>query len=823
NIGDTLINKTGNSIIIEKIEEKKGLFIYHGNGITITEKDISSKINFNNPVDRLKSKNYDTPNIFDLRYKSQIIKNKILKSSIHGFVGGKIELFPHQLYIASEVTKRMLPRVLLADEVGLGKTIEACLVLHHLLITEQIERVLVIVPESLTYQWFIELFQRFNLLFRIVNSKYSLSLGKTNPFLDGDLCLTSINFLTRHIEKQKDILDTEWDMVIIDEVHNIKENTESFTFITQLLKKVKKVLLLTATPEQLGIKSHFERLKLLDPERYSDYDIFIKESDEYNEISKLANNILENKNISTFEHEKLSKFLGNHYFDFFRDNNDIIRDLLDRHGIGRVMFRNTRKIVRSFPKRIPHLIKVNDKIDFICELLLKNKNQKFLLITKTKENVIEIGEYLKKKTTLKFSCFHEDLKVIERDRNASWFSLQEGAQILLCSEIGSEGRNFQFASNLILYDLPDNPEILEQRIGRLDRIGQKHSINIYIPYVENSHDHMLTRWYHEGLNAFEMNIPDGELIFTLFENKLKNLTEISADLFEKIINETKKSHEKNIKILENGRDSLLELNSFNQKKSEAILNEINDWEEDSEIEEFIHDIFDYFGINENPIGERTYILTPGNVKTDAFPKIDDDGVVISYNRKKSLKSEKILFMNPDHPYVMRSIELMQSGDYGSASIGFWYSNEKENIFIETIFIAECVAPINLHVNKFMPPTPIRIMLDINLNDYTEHYSTEIIEYNLKNDKTLANQFMEDDEFFLNELPQIIEKSKAMATNKLNILKNRSIKDMKNYYLKERERLTYLKEINSGVKEDEIRMIDNKVIKLEEHIKETGIR
>jgi len=819
-IGDKITSKNGKSLKVEKIEEDRGVLVYYGNNLSIEEKDVSSKINFNSPIDKLRSGKRDVSTVFDLRYRSYMIKNKILKSEIRGLIGGKIDLFPHQIYISNEVSNRIVSRALLADEVGLGKTIEAALILHRFIITRQVERVLIIVPESLTYQWFSELLKRFNLIFRIVNLKYSISLGNENPFLDGDLCLTSIDFLTRRKEKKEELLSVEWDMVIVDEIHNFKEGTENFDFISKLLSRVPKVILLTATPEQFGIKSHFERLKLLDPDRYSDYSFFLKETEEYVDISKLAGIIIDNKKMTTSEYEKLSNFLGDKYFDFFRDNEDIIKDLLDRHGVGRVMFRNTRKTIKNFPERRVHIVKVKDKIDFLCETLSKNKNEKFLLICKEKDKVIEIGDSLKKRGSFKFSFFHEDLKVIERDRNAAWFSLPEGSQILLCSEIGSEGRNFQFASNLILFDLPKNPEILEQRIGRLDRIGQKEFINIYIPCLENDKEFALARWYDEGLNALKQNIPDGEIIYEAFKDKLENL---DFNNLEKIIEDTKKLRQKNSRLLEEGRDRLLELNSFNAEKASSILSRINDWEEDSEIEEYMRGIFDFFGINDNPIDERTYVLTPGDLKTDAFPKIDEEGTIISYNRQRALKNEKIIFMNPDHPYVERSIDLMLGGDYGNASIAFWFSNEKENIFIETIFILECVAPPELHIDKFMPPTPIRVLTDINMNDCTNEYPFEIFEFYLKEDKILANRFLEDEEFFTNELPEIIKKNEDISLLKSEKIIENAIKDMKKYYESERDRTEYLKKINPGVKDEEIYLINKKTSDLELALKDARAR
>ncbi len=120
-------------------------------------------------------------------------------------------------------------------------------------------------------------------------------------------------------------------------------------------------------------------------------------------------------------------------------------------------------------------------------LFLKGKRDaKILLICKSKRKVLAIESALQEKLNVKIALFHEELPLVQRDRNAAWFAEPEGARILLCSEIGSEGRNFQFAHHLVLFDIPANPGLLEQRIGRLDRIGQTATIQIHVPYIVGS-------------------------------------------------------------------------------------------------------------------------------------------------------------------------------------------------------------------------------------------------------------------------------------------------------------------------------------------------
>ncbi|OHD30843.1 MAG: hypothetical protein A2086_06115 [Spirochaetes bacterium GWD1_27_9] len=874
NIGEIVTSNKGDKFSVTNIEEKNGLIIYHGDKISLDEKNLSGTISFNSPFTRLLSKKFDTKDVFDLRYKSLLIKNKILKSNIHGFVGSKIELIPHQIFIAEEVSKRLFPRVLLSDEVGLGKTIEACLIIHRLIVTAQISRVLILVPESLIYQWFAELLHRFNLVFRIVNAQYckSLMANIENPFYDGELCIASINFLSKYENWQKQAILAEWDMIVVDEVHNIKEDSKEFSFIEKLTTKIKRVLLLTATPEQFGYENHFARLRLLEPERYYDYNEFLKEVANYTIVAKLAEKIIKCKKLTEKDEKKILQYLGDEDCSFIEKLNlakdgdkkaidSIVNALVDRHGIGRVMFRNTRKAIKNFPKKIARINELKEennikmeilkefnyendinkempsynyrndpRVQFVSSLLLNNKNEKFLLIAHSKEKVIAIQDSLKKRGNFKTTVFHEDLKIIERDRNAAWFAASEGAQILICSEIGSEGRNFQFTNNLILFDLPLNPELLEQRIGRLDRIGQKKAINIYIPYIPQSPDEILAKWYHLGLNAFESNIPDGNLMFEKYSESIKNLAkliiynkkEIIVDL-EKIISETKLFHTKNMKLLESGRDRLLELNSFNIEKSEKMLEEINLWDNDHEIEDYMHHIFEYFGIKDNPIDLRTYLLTPGNIKTDAFPKIDEDGITISYDRQKAIKKENILFLNWDHPYISRAIDLMLGNEYGNASIGIWYSNEEMAIFVETIYILECIAPPEIYINKYLPPTPIRVVINQKLEDCTNEYSTDFFKRILKHDKLFTHRLINNEELVKNILPEMIEKSKQISETNIDNVIQESLKKMRNSCENEIIRLNYLKKINKSIKDEEIENLQNQISILEKYIKTARLR
>ena len=164
---------------------------------------------------------------------------------------------------------------------------------------------------------------------------------------------------------------------------------------------------------------------------------------------------------------------------------------------------------------------------------------KILVIAAHAETALDITQHIKTQTGLHATAFHEGLSIIERDRAAAFFADHEtGSQILVCSEIGSEGRNFQFAHHLVLFDLPINPDLLEQRIGRLDRIGQTDTIQIHVPYLKNTAQEICFRWYHEALQAFQHTCPAGHSVYKRVQHELHHvITDKTASTDKTKINE----------------------------------------------------------------------------------------------------------------------------------------------------------------------------------------------------------------------------------------------------------------------------------------------
>src|SRR5215471_3562265 len=700
--GDTIRDRHEKRLVIESVAERDGLIFYRGDGGELCETDLNDAISFNKPEERLLAAQFDPTEVFDLRVAALGHQHRRRKSKVRGFVGGRIELIPHQLYIASEVARRLAPRVLLADEVGLGKTIEACLILHRLILAGRVQRVLILVPESLVHQWFIELLRRFNLWFHIFSEERCKDIEAgdpgANPFLDGQFILCSLTWLTQDENRAAQALEAGWDIVVVDEAHHLAWSpgnpSPEYRFVEGLGSRTPGLLLLTATPEQLGIASHFARLRLLDPGRFYDLDEFVKETTSYRETAREAGRIADPAALS---------------------------DLLDRHGTGRVSFRNTRATVGGFAPRAPRLTALmagsskHERLDWLAELRRGLDPEKILLICRTPAMVTAIEAALRQRVkNLQAGVFHEGLSLLQRDRNAAWFADKRGATILLCSEIGSEGRNFQFAHHLVLYDLPLDPELLEQRIGRLDRIGQKHQIDIHIPFVTGGGQEVLARWYHEGLNAFAHNLQGGPELLERFGARVYDLSHKfpkgsarSRSELDRLIENTRAEYREISERLHEGRDRLLELNSFRPNVAEDLIREIRQEDEDRSLDRFMLAVFDLYSISVEEIAPRTYKLRSAGVFVDSFPGLPAEGLSVTCDRQRALSREDVQFLTWDHPLVTGALDLLLGSEKGNSS--FIESGGESSL--DAVYVLECIAPSHLHIDRFLPPTPIHVTVE----------------------------------------------------------------------------------------------------------------
>ena len=801
--GDQITHFEGWKLTVREVDDIDGLMVYHGldgqnQPRTLPETQLSNFIQFRLASDRLFAGQIDPLSWFSLRYNTLQHTSKQMQSALWGLGGCRAQPIAHQLHIAREVADRSAPRVLLADEVGLGKTIEAGLVIHRQLLSGRASRVLILVPENLQHQWLVEMRRRFNLQVALFDAERFIESDASNPFEDAQLALVALEWLVEDEKAQDALFAAGWDMMVVDEAHHLvwheDQVSAEYGLVEQLAQVIPGVLLLTATPEQLGQDSHFARLRLLDPNRFHDLAAFRAESEHYRPVAEAVQELLDEGRLSPKAHATIQGFLGAEGEALLAAVSDgdsqasarLIRELLDRHGTGRVLFRNTRAAIQGFPERQLHPYplatpeqyrdlpagehaelypevafqaqgdvadderwwRFDPRVDWLIDTLKMLKRTKVLVICAHAETAMDLEDALRVRSGIPASVFHEGMNILERDRAAAYFADEEfGAQVLICSEIGSEGRNFQFAHHLVMFDLPAHPDLLEQRIGRLDRIGQKHTIQLHIPYLLGSPQERLFQWYHEGLNAFLNTCPTGNALQHQFGPRLLSLLEGGeSKAWDSLVDDARSERERLEAELHTGRDRLLELNSGGAGEGQALVEAILEQDDQFALPIYMETLFDAFGIDSEDHSENALILKPSEKMLDAsFPLGDDEGVTITYDRAQALSREDMQFLTWEHPMVQGGMDLVLSGSMGNTAVALIKNKALKpgTVLLELLFVSEVVAPRSLQLGRYLPPAALRCLLDANGNDLASRVAFETLNEQLESvPRASANKFVQ---------------------------------------------------------------------------------
>lgn len=926
-VGDSIKNQENEKFKITALQENDGIITYDvtdsdDTASQLCETQLSAAIKLNRPQDRLFTAQFDPEKAYLLRHDTLNQRHQLSTSAVNGLYGARMSLIPHQLYIAHEVSQRPSPRVLLADEVGLGKTIEAGLILHHQLVSGRAQRILIIVPDALLHQWLVEMLRRFSLKFSLFNEERCRSLDEenglnseeepdlleqeSNPFHSEQLILCSLDFLMQNPNRHQQIIDGEWDTLIIDEAHHLKweENNISpeYQLIDSLAQNTPSVLLLTATPEQLGPSSHFARLRLLDPHRFHNLDTFLAEESHYSTLAETAECLIDDKPLQKHDIHVLKEFIPH-------DNQELLTQLttksgdeltklkqkmvdllIDQHGTGRVLFRNTRHAIKGFPERkvngyalesceayssvfekiftseekkkqfsqdfnrsyaelmltpetayqslkdlgisllqsSPHWTTFDPRVSWIINLLQELKKKKVLVICAHAETALELEDLLKNKHAIRASVFHENMSIIERDRAAAYFAdEEEGAQVLICSEIGSEGRNFQFSHNLVLFDLPLNPDLLEQRIGRLDRIGQKEVIQIHIPYIKESAQEIIFHWYKEGLNAFAQICPAGQGMVAQLGKELITQLEhatYNVDSLISLLDKAKPLYNDLNQELQKGRDRLLEMNAFRKPVAERLVNAIHKIEDNNDLENYMMRVCDTFGVEQTDHSSHSYALHPGNhMLTPHFPELPEDGVTVTFDRETALVHEDRLFMSWEHPMVTGAMDMVFEGEHGNVAFSIIKNKSFKTgtVLLEMLFIVQCIAPSHLQIDHFMPAQLIRLVMDKDNSDHSDTISFEQCKSLVPSiDAHTCQQIVAGHR---ENLRKIIAHAEAQLSKNIPVLIDLAEEQIQEQLGEQISRLVSLQKTNPNVRDDEIQQLTDEKDQLSSYIQHPQLR
>lgn len=673
-----------------------------------------------------------------------------------GLQGARIELLPHQMATVLKILGKNHKRALLADEVGLGKTIQAALLFYNLYITRKIQRALILVPDALIHQWLVEFYRKYHLLFHITDASFFKEETEV-PWLRDSFHICPFSLFENNLNATSSVKIAHWDMIIVDEAHQMAQFPQLFQTIEGLCKNTPHVLFLTATPQHWQHQNNHPLLKLLSENEFSDISktetIFLKDT-----LLSKAEKILSNH----WEKSKKIEWLENHFTDteflswlsrWKQDKKgakeELHQFLESKHSLSRIMIRNPQQVLPDLPPRIHHPIELESSPEWqtTLQVVLENlkpeillhsmdpmewrgiqlshpspeleksieslqekdprlnwmvqflKNlppeEKVLLICHRFEILERLKTLLPKFIRFPFVEFHEGMDLYARDRSAAEFTQDSGSRLLLCTEMGTEGRNFQIASHLILWDLPPVPALLVQRIGRLHRIGQKRQVNLYPLTIHHTPNHHLYRWYHEGLGCFKQNSLGAEVIHTQKLPKIQHLfrwpyTSLTNKDFETLIAEARAELLQYESLSQESQDVFLQMRPHQKEKALALIETIHTENSKSDLERFLERVCETYGLEwHSTVFARTYqIQATSSMTVTDFPEIDPAGWSVTFSRDIALVREEIAFFTWDHPWIHRLLDWLRDRNSGTQVMANWPTAPEKGIYLLMAFRLE---------------------------------------------------------------------------------------------------------------------------------------
>ncbi|WP_087971664.1 DEAD/DEAH box helicase [Oceanobacillus rekensis] len=471
-----------------------------------------------------------------------------------------MEFMDHQVEVAEQAIETMNGKAILADEVGLGKTIEAGLILKEYMIRGLVKNALILVPASLVNQWVNELNEKFYIP--------AVAYRKNYSWKGNSVIVSSIDTAKRP-PNMDEILGLEYDFILIDEAHKLKNHkTKNYQFARALKKKY--CLLLTATPVQNRLIEIFNLITILKPGHLGSYDSFIKkfgkdrsklEQDPY--LKQLIQKVMIRNTRKATNLNDSKRKIETLWLDFPKESRDVYDHLVNissgfttfskitylreicssREACYMSLSKLTEqqnndsevKPILAKIEQLPHHIKAEK----IVELIQSLGCEKVIVFTEYRATQFYLQWYLKQHG-ISSVPFRGGFKRGKKDWMKQLF--ENHAQVLIATEAGGEGINLQFCSHLINYDLPWNPMRLEQRIGRIHRFGQKKDVHIYNIVIRNTIEEHILNLLYKKIDLFEKVV--GNLDDILAE---LNIQSIESEM-ESIYNESTSAGEVKIKL-----------------------------------------------------------------------------------------------------------------------------------------------------------------------------------------------------------------------------------------------------------------------------------
>jgi ATP-dependent helicase HepA len=465
------------------------------------------------------------------------------------------------------------------------------------------------------------------------------------------------------------------------------------------------------------------------------------------------------------------------------------------------------------------------RVPWLVDTLKALRPAKALVICAHAATAVALEHHLHMRAGIRSTAFYEGLSIIERDRAAAYFADETGgAQTLVCSEIGSEGRNFQFAHHLILFDLPLNPDLLEQRIGRLDRIGQQHDVEIHVPYLEGTAQETLLDWYDRGLDLFRDSCSAGTMIFETFRERLHAQLDERDNAFDTLLVDSADFTMQTRRELREGRDKLLERNSCKPEVAASLIAEIEQLESGDTLETYLENLCEAFGVDQEFHSEHALILRPSeHMLTGHFPGVSEEGTTVTFSRERALSREDMEYITWEHPMILEAKDMVLSTELGNAAIGTIKLKgvPPATMLLEAIYTVNCIAPRALQVERFLPLTPTRLLVDARgkqLADLVPHERLNAMVEKVKKHTALA---------IIKQVNREVDAKMSLATaqaeEKLQGILDEAERSMREQLGAELRRLEALRAVNPSIREEELEHLRYRIEECALHIQHASLQ
>lgn len=310
----------------------------------------------------------------------------------------------------------------------------------------------------------------------------------------------------------------------------------------------------------------------------------------------------------------------------------------------------------------------------------------------------------------------------------------------------------------------------------------------------------------------------GAMLFEKCGQKLQDFLqrETVGTEFEQFIQDTAKQRLQLKRELEQGRDRLLELNSNGGEQAQLLAAEIATQDAEQALMDFSLNLFDIIGVEQEDLGERSVVISPtGTMLVPDFPGLKEEGVTVTFDRRLALAREEIEFLTWDHPMIRNGIDLITSGNIGKAAAALLPNHKLPpgTLLLELVYVAESQAPKGLQLTRFLPPTPVRMLLDSKGNDLAAQVSFHALQKQLKPlDGNLANKAVK---MLRNHIERLLQIGEKYMAAQLKPLIEQALQRADSELSAELNRLTALQAVNKNIRQDEIERL--------QHIREQSLQ